>query len=58
LIAAEADSGQDSAAKSDLQAYLATPRTWRSVELVGKWPTLATNRNLLDGLRKAGLPAE
>ena len=58
LIAAEADSGQDSAAKTDLQAYLATQRTWRSVEPVGKWPTLATNRNLLDGLRKAGLPAE
>jgi hypothetical protein len=58
LIAAEADSEQDAEARADLQKFLATPRAYRTLAEVQKSPGLADNRNLLDGLQKAGMPAQ
>src|SRR5262249_9103361 len=58
LIAATSDSGQDDAARADLQRFLATPRSWHSMSEIQSWPAFAANRNLLDGLRGAGMPAE
>jgi tetratricopeptide (TPR) repeat protein len=58
LIGAESDSGQDDAARADLQRFLATPRSWRSMAEIEKWPAFAANPKLLDGLRRAGMPAD
>jgi class 3 adenylate cyclase/TolB-like protein len=58
LIAAESDNGQDAEARADLQKFLATPRTYRTLAEVQKSPDYAANRNLLDGLQRAGMPAE
>ena len=58
LIAARSDSGQDDEARADLQTFLATPRSWHSMSQIQEWPAFVANRNLLDGLRKAGMPAE
>jgi class 3 adenylate cyclase/tetratricopeptide (TPR) repeat protein len=58
LIAAESESGQDAQARADLQKFLATPRTWRTMAEIENWEYFAGNHNLLDGLRRAGMPAE
>jgi tetratricopeptide (TPR) repeat protein len=58
LIAAESENGQDAEARADLQKFLATPRSYRSVGEVQKNQQLAANGKLLDGLRRAGMPAE
>jgi tetratricopeptide (TPR) repeat protein len=58
LIAAESESGQDAEARADLQKFLATPRIYRTMAEVRKSPDLAANPNLLDGLQRAGMPAE
>jgi tetratricopeptide (TPR) repeat protein len=58
LIAAETSSGEDAAARADLQKFLATSRSWGSMAAIEKWPTFAVNPKLLDGLRRAGMPAE
>jgi tetratricopeptide (TPR) repeat protein len=58
LIAAESGNGEDDAARADLQKFLATSRTWGSMAAIEKWPELAANPKLLDGLRRAGMPAE
>jgi class 3 adenylate cyclase/TolB-like protein len=58
LIAAESSSGEDAAARADLQKFLATPRSWGSMAAIEKWPAFAANTKLLDGLRRAGVPAE
>jgi tetratricopeptide (TPR) repeat protein len=58
LIAAESGSEQDDAARADLQKFLATSRTWGNMAEIEKWPAFAANPKLLDGLRRAGMPAE
>jgi class 3 adenylate cyclase/TolB-like protein len=61
LIAAESEDGQDAQARADLQKFLATPRTLRTIADIQRAFTfshLATLRQLLDGLRRAGMPAE
>jgi adenylate cyclase len=58
LIAAESGSGQDAEARADLQKFLATPRTYRSIAETQKNPQFAATAQLLDGLRRAGMPAE
>jgi len=61
LIAAESEDGQDAQARADLQKFLATPRTLRTIADIQRAPTLshlATLKQLLDGLRRAGMPEE
>jgi hypothetical protein len=58
LVAAESANGQDVEARADLQKFLATPRTWRNMAEIQKFPYFATNRQPLEGLRRAGVPAE
>jgi tetratricopeptide (TPR) repeat protein len=58
LIAAESLSGQDLQARADLEKFLAKPRTWRSIQAVRAYPLFAANQRLLEGLRRAGMPAE
>ena len=55
LIAAESANGQDAEARADLQKFLATPRSWRTVAEIQKFDYLAAPK-LLDGLRHAGMP--
>jgi class 3 adenylate cyclase/TolB-like protein len=55
LIAAESANGQDAEARGDLQKFLATPRSWRTVAEIQKFDYLAAPK-LLDGLRHAGMP--
>ena len=58
LIAAESANGQDAEARADLQKFLATPRTWRTMAEIQKFNYLATNPKLLEGLRRAGMPEQ
>jgi adenylate cyclase len=65
LIAAESEDGQDAQARADLQKFLATPRTFRTIaDIQGTksappaYPHLASLKQLLDGLRRAGMPEE
>jgi tetratricopeptide (TPR) repeat protein len=58
LIAAENANGQDAEARADLQKFLATPRTWRTVAEIQKYNYLAASPKLLEGLRRAGMPEE
>jgi hypothetical protein len=58
LIAAESANGRDAEARANLQEYLATPRTWRTMADIQKIPYVAANTKLLEGLRRAGMPAE
>ena len=58
LIAAESANGQDAEARADLQKFLATPRTWRTMAEIQKFPYFAANPKLLEGLRRAGMPEE
>jgi adenylate cyclase len=58
LIAAESANGQDAAARADLQKFLATPRTWRTMAAIQKFDAFVANPKLLEGLRRAGMPAE
>jgi adenylate cyclase len=60
LIAAESQDGQDTQARADLQKFLSTPRTVRTIADLRrqKFGYLATIRQLADGLRRAGMPAE
>jgi DNA-binding winged helix-turn-helix (wHTH) protein/TolB-like protein len=58
LIAATSDNGQDNEARANLQGFLATSRSWHSMSQIQQWPAFVANRNLLDGLRNAGMPAE
>jgi TolB-like protein/tetratricopeptide (TPR) repeat protein len=60
LIAAESEDGQDAQARADLQRFLATPRTFRSLADIQRADVgyLVTVQQLLDGLRRAGMPAE
>jgi TolB-like protein len=58
LIAAESANGQDAEAHADLQKSLSTPRNWRTMAEVQKRPYFAAIPQLLEGLRRAGMPAE
>jgi len=58
LIAAESESGQEAEARADLQKFLATPRTSRTIAEVQHVPSQASNSKLLEGLRRAGMPEE
>jgi tetratricopeptide (TPR) repeat protein len=58
LIAAESASGRDAEARANLQEFLATPRTWHTMAEIQKVPYVAANTKLLEGLRRAGMPAE
>jgi adenylate cyclase len=65
LIAAESEDGQDAQARADSQKFLATPRTFRTIaDIQGTksappvYPHLASLKQLLDGLRRAGMPEE
>jgi adenylate cyclase len=58
LIAAESANGQDAEARADMQKFLATPRTWRTMAAVQKSDYFVKLPNLIDGLRRAGMPAE
>jgi hypothetical protein len=59
LIAAQSENGQTTEARADLEKFLATPRTYRSVAEVQKLPVeWAANSKLLAGLRLAGMPEE
>jgi class 3 adenylate cyclase/TolB-like protein/Tfp pilus assembly protein PilF len=57
LIAAESENGQTVQARADLQKFLTTPRTFRSIAEVQKLSQLAGNSRLIEGLRRAGMPA-
>ena len=56
LIAATSLNGNEEVARADLQKFLATPRSWHSMAEVQKWSPFAANPNLLQGLRRAGMP--
>jgi hypothetical protein len=56
LIAAESANGQDAEAHADLQTFLATARTWRTLAAIQKRRSFAANPKLLEGLRRAGMP--
>ena len=58
MIGAESSSGQEEAARADLQKFLVTRRRWDSMTEVEKWPAFAANPKLLYGLRRAGMPVE
>jgi DNA-binding winged helix-turn-helix (wHTH) protein/TolB-like protein len=58
LIAATSDNGQNAEARVSLRGFLAIPRSWHSMSQIRTWPAFVANRNLLDGLRSAGMPAE
>ena len=58
LIATESANGQDAEAHADLQTFLATARTWRTMAAIQKRPSFAANPKLLDGLRRAGVPEQ
>jgi tetratricopeptide (TPR) repeat protein len=58
LIAVESASGQDAEARANLQEFLATPRIWHTMAEMQKVPYVAANLKLLEGLRRAGMPAE
>jgi adenylate cyclase len=58
LISAESANGQDAEARADLQKFLATTRTWRTIAEIQKFPYFATNSKLLEGLRRAGMPTQ
>jgi TolB-like protein len=58
LIAAESESGQDADARADLQKFLATPRTWSTMTAIEKVARFVANPKLLEGLRRAGMPAQ
>jgi tetratricopeptide (TPR) repeat protein len=60
LIAAESEDGQDARARADLQKFLATPRTLRTIGDIQRSSLahFATVRQLVDGLRRAGMPEE
>jgi tetratricopeptide (TPR) repeat protein len=58
LIAAESEIGRDAEARANLQEFLATPRTYGTLAEVRNSSDLAAIPNLLDGLQKAGLPAQ
>jgi len=58
LIAAKSENRQIAEARADLEKFLATPRTYRSITEVQKLPQLAGNAKLLEGLRHAGMPQE
>ena len=58
LVAAESANGQDVEARADLQKFLATPRTWRTMAEIQKFDYFTANPKLLEGLRRAGMPAE
>jgi hypothetical protein len=47
LIAAESENGKRAEVRADLQKFLATPRTFRSIAEFQKLPTLAGNSKLL-----------
>ena len=57
-IAAESEDGQDAQARADLQKFLATPRTFRTIADIQRSGLLhlATISQLLDGLPRAGMP--
>jgi class 3 adenylate cyclase/TolB-like protein len=57
-IAADYLRGNSADAKAQLQNFLSTPSTLTSLSAVKKEPSLAANANLLDGLRRAGMPEE
>ena len=56
LIAAEAASGRPADAHSELNRFLAVPRTLKTIAAVRDVPLVAENSVLLDGLREAGMP--
>jgi hypothetical protein len=58
LIAAESEDGKTAEAHTDLRRFLATPRTYRSIEEFRKNPQFAAAPKLLEGLRRAGMPEE
>jgi DNA-binding winged helix-turn-helix (wHTH) protein/TolB-like protein len=58
LIAADSESGQDAAARADLQTFLASSRTWSTMTAIEKLPAFAANPKLLEGLRRAGMPTQ
>jgi DNA-binding winged helix-turn-helix (wHTH) protein/TolB-like protein len=58
LIAATSLNGEEELARSDVQEFLATPRSWHSMTEVLKWSAFAANPKLLDGLSRAGMPPE
>jgi hypothetical protein len=61
LIAAESNDGQNAQAKADLQKFLSTPRTLRTIADIQKahgFAYIAMIKQLMDGLRRAGMPEE
>jgi class 3 adenylate cyclase/TolB-like protein/Flp pilus assembly protein TadD len=57
LIAAQSLDGQTAVARANLEKFLATQRTYRTMAEVRKSPLLSDPK-LLEGLRRAGMPAE
>ena len=58
LISAESENGQDAEAQADLQTFLSTSRTLHTMPAIRRLPFLAGNPQLLEGPRRAGMPAE
>jgi hypothetical protein len=50
--------GQDAEARADLQKFLSILRAMNTMAAIQKIPTFAANQQLLEGLRRAGMPAE
>jgi tetratricopeptide (TPR) repeat protein len=57
LIAAQSQDGQTAEARANLEKFLAAQRTYRTMAEVQKTPILSAPK-LLEGLRRAGMPAE
>ncbi|MDR3524995.1 MAG: adenylate/guanylate cyclase domain-containing protein [Acetobacteraceae bacterium] len=58
LIAAESASGREAEASADLRVFLAKSPSLHSMAEIRKLAPLAANPNLLDGVQRAGMPAE
>src|SRR4051812_37346246 len=58
IIAAESALGHEAHSHAELEKFLTTRRTLRSMIEIQRAPTLAANQVLLDGLRRAGMPVE
>jgi hypothetical protein len=58
LIAAESENGQTAEARADLQKFLANPAILSQHDGVQTTPQVAANQRLIEGLLRAGMPAE
>jgi len=58
LIAAESHNGQEEDARADLRSFLSAPRVFCNLAVFKRSLIWATSPNLLEGLRRAGMPED